>query len=174
MSITIHKGVMQHIHLRFLNITRRSPKRVLGAAFGSLQPSHEKQNFKLSPVQTRSQSTNSGPHNSEPHVATSWLFRGSSVRVSTLFTALLALGAGATALGLYVAYSPSNVPLLIFFQSREPRGPRANCHVCECSYEIYTSFTLWPVELRKDLRAGIRAKSQGNHALSERFLAWYV
>ncbi|KAF8553307.1 hypothetical protein OG21DRAFT_1414552 [Imleria badia] len=38
------------------------------------------------------------------------------------------------------------------------------------SYEIYTSFTLWPVEVRKDLRAGIRAKNQGDHALSERFL----
>ncbi|KAG9313632.1 hypothetical protein JVU11DRAFT_5964 [Chiua virens] len=38
------------------------------------------------------------------------------------------------------------------------------------SYEIYTSFTQWPIQLRKDLRAGISAKNQGDFALSERFL----
>lgn len=42
------------------------------------------------------------------------------------------------------------------------------------SYEIYTSFTLWPVEIRKDLRSGIRARNEGDDALSERYLARYV
>ncbi|KAI0052142.1 hypothetical protein FA95DRAFT_1553815 [Auriscalpium vulgare] len=37
-------------------------------------------------------------------------------------------------------------------------------------YSFYTSFTLWPSELRQDLRAGIKAKHQGDFALSERFL----
>jgi len=78
------------------------------------------------------------PRFSTSAAAGSWIHRSSNIRVSTLFTALLALGAGATALGLY---------------------------------EIYSSFTLWPVELRKDLRAGIRAKNQSDLVLSERFLA---
>jgi hypothetical protein len=66
------------------------------------------------------------------------------------------------------------VPALTSFQSERRSHPcllRANRHVRDHSYEIYTSFTLWPVEVRKDLRAGIRAKIQGDLALSERFLA---
>ncbi|OJA11845.1 hypothetical protein AZE42_04058 [Rhizopogon vesiculosus] len=59
------------------------------------------------------------------------------IRVSTLFTALLALGIGATGLGLY---------------------------------EFYTSFTLWPEQVRGDLRAGIKAKNQGDLSLSERYI----
>ncbi|KAG2139528.1 hypothetical protein BD769DRAFT_1350790 [Suillus cothurnatus] len=59
------------------------------------------------------------------------------VRVSKLFTALLALGIGATGLGLY---------------------------------EFYTSFTLWPEQVRGDLRAGIKAKNQGDLSLSERYI----
>lgn len=59
------------------------------------------------------------------------------VRVSKLFTALLALGIGATGLGLY---------------------------------EFYTSFTLWPEQVRGDLRAGIKARNQGDLSLSERYI----
>lgn len=59
------------------------------------------------------------------------------VRVSKLFTALLALGVGATGLGLY---------------------------------EFYTSFTLWPEQVRGDLRAGIKARNQGDLSLSERYI----
>ncbi|KAG0704978.1 hypothetical protein DFH29DRAFT_1034404 [Suillus ampliporus] len=59
------------------------------------------------------------------------------VRVSKLFTALLALGIGATGLGLY---------------------------------EFYTSFTLWPEQVRGDLRAGIKARNQGDFSLSERYI----
>ncbi|KAL4071463.1 hypothetical protein V8B97DRAFT_476544 [Scleroderma yunnanense] len=62
---------------------------------------------------------------------------GGNFRVSTVFTALLVLGTGATALGLY---------------------------------QFYTSFTLWPTELRGDLRAGIKARNQGDFSLSERYL----
>lgn len=61
----------------------------------------------------------------------------SGVRVSRLFTALLALGIGATGLGLY---------------------------------EFYTSFTLWPEQVRGDLRAGIKARNQGDLSLSERYI----
>ena len=72
--------------------------------------------------------------------------------------------------------SQAKVPALTFQSElqRHPCLPRANCHVRKNSYEVYASFTLWPVEVRKDLRAGIRAKNQGDHALSERFLARYV
>ncbi|KIK43573.1 hypothetical protein CY34DRAFT_789955 [Suillus luteus UH-Slu-Lm8-n1] len=59
------------------------------------------------------------------------------VRVSRLFTALLALGIGATGLGLY---------------------------------DFYTSFTLWPEQVRGDLRAGIKARNQGDLSLSERYI----
>lgn len=59
------------------------------------------------------------------------------VHVSKLFAALLALGIGATGLGLY---------------------------------EFYTSFTLWPEQVRGDLRAGIKARNQGDLSLSERYI----
>ncbi|KAH9915762.1 hypothetical protein B0H21DRAFT_326380 [Amylocystis lapponica] len=41
-------------------------------------------------------------------------------------------------------------------------------------YEFYTAFTLWPEEVRADLRAGIKAKHQGELFTSERYLrrAW--
>ncbi|KAH7887074.1 hypothetical protein F5I97DRAFT_1102244 [Phlebopus sp. FC_14] len=60
------------------------------------------------------------------------------VRLSTIFNALLVLGVGATALGVY---------------------------------EFYSTFTLWPKEIRADLRAGIKARNQENLALSERYLS---
>ncbi|KIK74463.1 hypothetical protein PAXRUDRAFT_835970 [Paxillus rubicundulus Ve08.2h10] len=77
---------------------------------------------------------------SESHNATigRGTLRGSGLRVSTLFTALLILGVGTTAVGLY---------------------------------EFYSMFTLWPKELRADLRAGIKARNQGDLSLSERYLA---
>ena len=37
-------------------------------------------------------------------------------------------------------------------------------------YEFYQMFTMWPKELRADLRAGIKAKYQGNYKLSEQYL----
>jgi hypothetical protein len=37
-------------------------------------------------------------------------------------------------------------------------------------YEFYSSFTLWPKEVRGDLRAGIKAKHQGDLDLSARYL----
>lgn len=94
MFVTMRRGLAQQIHL--LNVARGSPKHVR-VAFASL-PSR----YKKSAVQARAQSSTSTSHD-EPHAARSWLLRRSSIRVSTLFTALLALGAGATALGLCVA-----------------------------------------------------------------------
>ncbi|KAH9933738.1 uncharacterized protein B0H18DRAFT_981821 [Fomitopsis serialis] len=37
-------------------------------------------------------------------------------------------------------------------------------------YEFYSMFTMWPQEVRGDLRAGIKAKNQGDFILSERYL----
>ncbi|GJE94833.1 hypothetical protein PsYK624_110080 [Phanerochaete sordida] len=37
-------------------------------------------------------------------------------------------------------------------------------------YEFYTMFTVWPKEVRSDLRAGIKAKNQEDLGLSERYL----
>lgn len=34
-------------------------------------------------------------------------------------------------------------------------------------------FTMWPKEVRSDLRAGIKAKNQGDLGMSERFLRRY-
>ncbi|EJF59734.1 hypothetical protein DICSQDRAFT_156086 [Dichomitus squalens LYAD-421 SS1] len=41
-------------------------------------------------------------------------------------------------------------------------------------YQFYTTFTTWPPEVRGDLRAGIKAKNQGDLELSERYIrrAW--
>jgi hypothetical protein len=41
-------------------------------------------------------------------------------------------------------------------------------------YEFYTSFTLWPEQVRGDLRAGIKARNQGDLSLSERYITRYV
>ncbi|KZP03094.1 hypothetical protein FIBSPDRAFT_879742 [Athelia psychrophila] len=60
-----------------------------------------------------------------------------SVRVTTVFKALLALGIGSTAYGLY---------------------------------EFYTALSLWPPEIRSDLRAGLKAQHQADLGLSERYL----
>jgi hypothetical protein len=42
------------------------------------------------------------------------------------------------------------------------------------SYEFYSSFAIWPEEVRSDLRAGVKAKQQGNFALSRRLLTQCV
>ncbi|TFY75127.1 hypothetical protein EWM64_g8886 [Hericium alpestre] len=41
-------------------------------------------------------------------------------------------------------------------------------------YEFYNTFTMWPKEVRSDLRAGIKAKHQQDYALSERYLRRYA
>ncbi|OBZ67321.1 hypothetical protein A0H81_12618 [Grifola frondosa] len=57
-------------------------------------------------------------------------------RISTVFGALMALGVGSTAYGLY---------------------------------QFYSMFTMWPEEVRGDLRAGIKTKHQNDLNLSERY-----
>ncbi len=37
-------------------------------------------------------------------------------------------------------------------------------------YEFYSALTMWPPEVRGDLRAGLKARNQGNFELSERYL----
>lgn len=46
------------------------------------------------------------------------------------------------------------------------------CYFLTCSarYEFYSSFAIWPGEVRSDLRAGVKAKQQGNLALSRKLL----
>lgn len=42
------------------------------------------------------------------------------------------------------------------------------------SYQFYALFTIWPKEVRSDLRAGIKAKNQGDLEMSEKFLRRYA
>ena len=53
---------------------------------------------------------------------------------------------------------------------------RLYCDVLTCSgrYEFYSSFAIWPEEVRSDLRAGVKAKQQGNLALSRKLLSQCV
>ena len=45
---------------------------------------------------------------------------------------------------------------------------------CSGRYEFYSSFAIWPEEVRSDLRAGVKAKQQGNLALSRKLLTQWV
>ena len=45
---------------------------------------------------------------------------------------------------------------------------------CSDRYEFYSSFAIWPEEVRSDLRAGVKAKQQGNLALSRKLLTQCV
>ncbi|KAF9239805.1 hypothetical protein BU15DRAFT_46251 [Melanogaster broomeanus] len=122
---SVRKELTQHIHL--LNFVRRSQLHntsSLRRATSSLR--HGSKSFRCSHSSA-----------SQSHEANTGILRRSNIRMSTLFTALIILGAGTTAVGLY---------------------------------EFYSMFTLWPKELRADLRAGIKAKNQDNPSLSERYL----
>ena len=80
----------------------------------------------------------------------------SKSRVSTLFTALVVLAVGSTSFGLYVE-----------------TGLRVSRTYQSClsyRYQFYNTFTMWPKEVRGDLRAGIKAKHQGDFETSEKFL----
>lgn len=48
--------------------------------------------------------------------------------------------------------------------------PFHNILTCSDRYEFYSSFAIWPEEVRSDLRAGVKAKQQGNLALSQKLL----
>ncbi len=51
------------------------------------------------------------------------------------------------------------------------RESASDAKVCAVSrYQFYTTFTMWPPEVRGDLRAGIKAKHQGDLDLSVRYL----
>jgi SPX domain protein involved in polyphosphate accumulation len=41
-------------------------------------------------------------------------------------------------------------------------------------YEIYDTLTLWPPEVRSDLRSGLRAKHRGDLDASEQYLQRFV
>ncbi|THH19114.1 hypothetical protein EW146_g1984 [Bondarzewia mesenterica] len=66
--------------------------------------------------------------------STASLSQTSSFRITTVFSALIVIGMGAT------------------------------------GYQFYNSFTMWPQEVRADLRAGVKAKQQGDFILSARYL----
>lgn len=78
-----------------------------------------------------------------------------SPRLGTIFLGLIGLGFISTMLGVSVC-------LLI---------RSAITYLCHSdSYEFYSSFAIWPEEVRADLRAGVKAKQQGNLALSGKLL----
>ena len=78
-----------------------------------------------------------------------------SPRLGTIFLGLIGLGFISTMLGVSVC-------LLIC---------SAITYLCHSDrYEFYSSFAIWPEEVRADLRAGVKAKQQGNLALSSKLL----
>jgi len=78
-----------------------------------------------------------------------------SPRVGTIFLGLIGLGFISTMVGVSVCLLISSA---ITYLGRFDR------------YEFYSSFAIWPEEVRADLRAGVKAKQQGNLALSRRLL----
>lgn len=82
-----------------------------------------------------------------------------SPRLGTVFLGLIGIGFISTMLGVSVC-------LLI---------GSAITYLCRsCRYEFYSSFAIWPEEVRADLRAGVKAKQQGNLALSGKLLTQCV
>ena len=82
-----------------------------------------------------------------------------SPRVGTIFLGLIGLGFISTMIGVSVCLLVSSTFTLLSRISR---------------YEFYSSFAIWPEEVRADLRAGVKAKQQGNLALSRKLLTQYV
>ena len=82
-----------------------------------------------------------------------------SPRVGTIFLGLIGLGFISTMIGVSVCLLFSSSITLLSHIGR---------------YEFYSSFAIWPEEVRADLRAGVKAKQQGNLALSHKLLAQCV
>jgi hypothetical protein len=82
-----------------------------------------------------------------------------SPRLGTIFLGLVGLGFISTMLGVSVCLLIGSV---ITYLSRSFR------------YEFYSSFAIWPEEVRADLRAGVKAKQQGNLTLSAKLLTQCV
>ena len=80
-------------------------------------------------------------------------------RVGTIFLGLIGLGFISTMLGVSVCLLIGST---ITYLCRSGR------------YEFYSSFAIWPEEVRADLRAGVKAKQQGNLALSCKLLTQCV
>jgi hypothetical protein len=78
-----------------------------------------------------------------------------SPRLGTIFLGLIGLGFISTMLGVSVCLLIGST---ITYLRRSGR------------YEFYSSFAIWPEEVRADLRAGVKAKQQGNLALSGKLL----
>jgi hypothetical protein len=80
---------------------------------------------------------------------------------SPFLTALLFAGLGATAYGLCVIHLC--LPSLFILRNTNP-----------FRYEIYDFLTLWPPEVRSDLRSGLRTKHRGDLDASEQYLQRFV
>jgi hypothetical protein len=80
-------------------------------------------------------------------------------RLGTVFLGLVGLGFISTMLGVSVCLLIGSA---ITYLSRP------------CRYEFYSSFAIWPEEVRADLRAGVKAKQQGNFGLSAKLLTQCV
>jgi hypothetical protein len=75
--------------------------------------------------------------------------------VGTIFLGLIGLGFISTMIGVSVCLLVRSAITLL-------------THIG--SYEFYSSFAIWPEEVRADLRAGVKAKQQENLALSRKLL----
>ena len=80
-------------------------------------------------------------------------------RLGTIFLGLIGLGFISTMLGVSVCL-PIGSSITYLYRS--------------VRYEFYSSFAIWPEEVRADLRAGVKAKQQGNLALSSKLLTQCV
>jgi hypothetical protein len=76
-------------------------------------------------------------------------------RLGTIFLGLVGLGFISTMLGVSVCLPIGSTITYLCHSDR---------------YEFYSSFAIWPEEVRADLRAGVKAKQQGNLALSGKLL----
>ena len=82
-----------------------------------------------------------------------------SPRLGTIFLGLVGLGFISTMLGVSVCLLIGSAIIYLY---------------CSGRYEFYSSFAIWPEEVRADLRAGVKAKQQGNLALSAKLLTQCV
>ena len=128
-----------------------------------------KTNLKVTPsCQRRALITSTDPKATDQNE-----FSDSSIRISHILSLLLVCGVGATAWGLYVA---SKFPFS--FSHVIPVGLVTNPIWTSfllfsntiLRYEFYSMLTMWPEEVRGDLRAGLRAKSRGDVKLSIQYL----
>jgi hypothetical protein len=81
-----------------------------------------------------------------------------------VFGALLAVGIATTGYGLCV-HLPFTLPRIMYRYQLVTVPLRR--------YQFYSTFTIWPKEIRSDLRAGVKAKHYKDFDMSERYISRY-